>query len=262
MSSVTEERGHDAEGEGSTLATVRRAAFTIAVLAALALYGVMMGEMLTFAVTGWVAEPGIHHLHELTLFGAIWLGIAGLALQLYHPTERVNAVLVSALLLVPLAVMAVTTESPIAMMPMLFGVIGLVVVALHPAGRSLLDVSWGLPGHRALAALLAVAALPAAAFAGDQVLAQYTASDAHAAFVHYGGMAAAAGLVWVLALLATVRPRDRRFAAWGSGVLAVYVGLAVVRYPTQESSPGVLWGALAIAWGVAFVVAFEWTTRE
>lgn len=261
MASVSEEGGHGTDGDTSTLATVHRAVFTVAVLATLAMYGVMMGEMLTFAVTGWVTEPGVHHVHELTLFGTLWLGIAGLAVQVYRPTERVNAVLVSALVLVPLAVMAVTTDSPIAMMPLLFGALGLLAVVLHPAGRSLLGAEWGRPGHRELAGLLAIAVLPVAVFAADQVALQYSSDDAHAQFVHYGGMAVATGLVWVLGLLATVRTRDRRFAAWGSGLLAVYVGLAGVVYPAQPSSPGILWGGLALVWGIAFVATFEWTTR-
>jgi len=65
----------------------------------------------------------------------------------------------------------------------------------------------------------------------------------------------------VLALLATVRARDRRFAVWASGLLAAYVGLAGIVYPAQQSSPGGIWGGLAIVWGLAFVAAYEWTTR-
>lgn len=256
---------HDDQGRESfggvlpDLATLRRGAFYAAVLGALALYAAMVGEMLTFVFVGWFEEPGVHHFHELGLFGLIWLGILGLAVQLYRPDERVNAVLASVLVMVPLAVIAVSSNSPIAMMPILFGVVGLVVVVLHPAGRSLVGFTRDVRGNRALGGLLAVAALPLLAYAGDQLVSQYTVADDHATFVHYGGMAVVAGFILVMGLLAAVRSRDRRFAAWSAGVAAGYLGLAAVLYPGQPSSPGVLWGTLAIVWSGAFIVAFELT---
>lgn len=238
-------------------ASIRRGAFYVSVIGALALYGVMMGEMLLFVVFGWMEVPGIHHVHDFALFGVIWLGIIGLAAQLYRPDDRVNAVLVSALVMVPLAVIAVSTGSPIAMMPILFGIIGLVVVALHPAGRTLLAVRREGAVDKFLLGLLAVAAVPLLVFAADQLLAQYTVADEHAVFVHYGAMAVVAGMILIMGGLAIVRTRDRRFAAWSAGLLAAYVGLVSVLYPDQPSSVGVLWGALAILWGGAFLVAFE-----
>lgn len=240
----------------------RRGAFYLVVVGVLGLYAVMMGEMLTFALTGWFEDPGVHHFHELGLFGMIWVAILGLALQLYRPDARRNAVLVSALVMVPLAAMAVATGSAIAMMPILFGALGLVVVALHPSGRSVLSFEGVQPGARPLVGLLVVAALPAALYAADQVALQITMADDHAAFVHYGASATAAVLVLVLGLLAVLRATDRRFAAWAGGFVAAYLGLAGVAYPGQASSPGVLWGSLAILWGVAFVATFEWTVRD
>lgn len=262
VSSHEDEHRGATDGALTDLATVRRAAFYVATVGALGLYAAMMGEMLAFVFTGWFEEPGVHHFHELALFGLVWLGVLGLAVQLYRPDERVNAVLVSALVMVPLAAVAVSSNSPIAMMPILFGAAGLVVVGLHPAGRSLLGVDRDVPGQRALGGLLAVAAVPLLVYAGDQLVNQYTVADDHAAFVHYGAMATVAALVLVLGLLATVRDRDRRFAAWSSGVLASYFGLAAALYPAQPSSVGVLWGGLALAWGLAFVVAFEWTRER
>lgn len=253
-----DDRGSGVFGSGlPNLATVRRGTFYVAVVGALALYAAMMGEMLTFVFVGWFEEPGVHHFHELGLFGLIWVGILGLAVQLHRPDGRVNAVFVSALVMLPLAVIAVSSNSPIATMPILFGVVGLVVVVLHPAGRSLFGFTSDVRGNRALGGLLVVAALPLLAYAGDQLVSQYAIADDHAVFVHYGGMAVLALVVLVMGLLAIVRARDRRFAAWSAGVLAGYLGLASVLYPAQPSSPGILWGALAILWGGAFVVAFE-----
>jgi hypothetical protein len=237
--------------------TIRRGAFYLSVIGVLAMYAVMMGDMLTFVFRGWFEEPGVHHFHELTMFGLIWLGILGLLVQLYRPDERVNAVLVSVLVMIPLAVIAVTTSSPIAMMPIIFGVIGLLVAALHPAGRSLLGFTRDVQGTRTLGGLLAIAALPLLIYAGVQLVNQYAIADDHAAFVHYGGMTMVAGVVLVMGILTIVRSRDRRFAAWSAGILAGYFGLASVLYPAQPSSPGVIWGALLIVWGGAFIVAFE-----
>lgn len=259
---TVEDDSHDTAEDDTTLASVRRAVFTIVVIGALGLYGVLMGEMLTFAFTGWFEEPGIHHLHELTMFGAFWLGIAGLAVQVYRPADRVNAVLVSALILVPLAVMAVTSGSPIAMMPVVFGGVGVAAILLHPAGSELAGISLDVPGTRVLGGLVALATIPIGVFAAEQVITQYTATDAHADFVHYGGMAVATVLIPTLGLLAALRPRDRRFPAWGSGLLAAYIGVATVTYPAQPSNPGRLWGALAVVWGVAFIAAFEWTNSR
>lgn len=262
MASHGDEHRNVTDGTVTDLATVRRAAFYVATVGVLGLYAAMMGEMLAFAFTGWFEEPGVHHFHELALFGLIWPGVLGLAVQLYRPDERVNAVLVSALVMLPLAVVAVSSNSPIAMMPVLFGAAGLLVMGLHPAGRSLFGVGHDVPGQRVLGGLLAVAAVPLVAYAGDQLVSQYTTGDSHAAFVHYGGVATVAVVVLVLGVLAAVRERDRRFAAWGAGVLASYFGLAAALYPDQASSVGVLWGGLAILWGLAFVVAFEWTRER
>jgi hypothetical protein len=242
-------------------ATVRRAGFYAAVLGALAVYAVLAGEMLAFVVSGWFVEPGPHHFHDLVTFGLIWMGILGLVVQLYRPERRVNAVLASVFVMVPLGVIAASTGSPIAMMPILFGTLGLLVVALHPAGRSLLRLERGVPGTRAVGALLAAGTLPLLLYAGGQLVEQYTVADDHALLVHYGGVATAVWFVLAMGTLAVFRTRDRRFAAWSAGLFAAYVGLASTVYPGQPSSPGPLWGGLAVAWGLALVVAFE-LTRE
>ena len=84
-------------------------------------------------------------------------------------------------------------------------------------------------------------------------------ADDHAALVHYGGMALLAVLIVVLGTLATVRRRDWRFAAWGAGLLAVYLGASSFAFPGLTSSGGPFWGGLAVAWGAGFVGATEVT---
>jgi membrane-bound metal-dependent hydrolase YbcI (DUF457 family) len=140
--------------------------------------------------------------------------------------------------------------------------VGLVVLALHPAGRSLGRIDRVEPVDRRLLGLLVIAAVPLLAYAGDQVVKQYAVADDHAALVHYGAMALLAGLVLLMGTLATVRRRDWRFAAWSAGVLATYLGASSVAFPTLPSSVGAVWGGLAVAWGVVFVGAFEASRRD
>lgn len=240
-----------------SLGRFHRPAFYVAVVGALALFGVLLRDMLPLVVTGWYTDIGSHRLHDLNFFALIWLALIGLVLQLYDPADRVTAVVVPVLVMGPLAVLAVTTGSSIAMLPILFTVVGLVVAALHPAGRSILRVDRVEDVDARLLGLLVVAAVPLLAYAGDQLVTQYTVADEHAALVHYGGMAVLAVLILLFGLLAAVRRRDWRFAAWSAGVLAVYLGASSAAFPALASSAGPMWGGLAVVWGVGFVVAVE-----
>lgn len=246
----------------SSIDWIRRRVFFLAVVGALILYAGLMGELLTFVVRGWFVDPGIHHFHDLVMFGLIWIGILGIAAQLYRPDHRVNAVLASSLVMIPLAVIAIGTNSPIAMMPIVFGAVGLVIVGLHPAGWSILEFDRAVAGNRALGGLLVVAAIPLLIYAGDQLVTQFTVSDEHTALVHYGGIATTACFVLMMGVLTSIRKNDRRFAAWSAGLIAVYIGLASVVYPEQASSVGSAWGFAAILWGLAFVTVTEVTLTE
>lgn len=247
------------EGWLPSLSRVRRVAFYGVIMVALALYAVMMSEFLVFPIIGWFEEAGIHHFHDLVLFGMIWLGIIGIVVQLYNPSERVNAVLASVLVMLPIAVLALATGSPITMMPVIFGTLGLVILGLHPAGRGVLEVDITITeGDRWLAGLLFLATIPLGWFAIQELSLQFTAGDSHAELVHYGAMAVAAVFILGMGTLAIVRTRDRRFAAWAVGVLAAYLGLAASAFPELTSSPGFVWGGLAIVWGIGFIAVFEW----
>ncbi len=64
--------------------------------------------------------------------------------------------------------------------------------------------------------------------------------------------ALAVGIVLVAALVATFPP-GAVLAAWCVGVCATWFGAVSVIYPDLDASLGRVWGATAIAWGVAFV---------
>lgn len=244
-----------------TVGKARRAAFYVVAVGTLGLAVFMLNAELALGITGWVENLGIHQIHDMTIFGLLWLAlVVPLALLLYHPARRVNTVLAPILFLVPVAIFAALANSPILMLPLIFGVLGLVALALHPAGRDLLQFDRVEAPSRVLVGLLVVAAVPLLLYAGDQVVRQLTLADEHAMFVHYAGMAIASVYVLVMGVLAVVRERDWRFAAWSAGVVALILGVTSILF-TVESSAGVLWGALAVLWAVVFVGAVEYTRR-
>ncbi|WP_152042922.1 hypothetical protein [Salinigranum salinum] len=249
------------ESNVSTLSKVRGVAFSLVAVVTLILPGVMLGGELLLAFTGWTTDMGTHQVHDMISFPMLWLALLiPVATLLYRPKRRVTTVLAPLVFLAPLVVFALAADSPILMLPLIFGVLGLVLVALHPAGRSVLRLDRVERLNRLLAGLVVVAAVPLLVFAGDQILRQVTLADDHVLFVHYGAMAAGAVYIVLMAALATVRERDWRFAAWSAGAVAVLLGATSLAF-TVESSAGPLWGALAVAWGVAFVGVAEYTRR-
>ena len=244
-----------------TVGKARRAAFYVVTVAILGLAALMMNAELALGITGWVADLGIHQVHDMTIFGLLWLAlVVPVALLLYRPVTRVNTVLAPVLFLVPVAVFAALAGSPILMLPLVFGTLGLVALVLHPAGRDLLRFDRVEDPSRLLGGLLVVAVVPLLVYAGDQVIRQLTLANDHVLFVHYAGMAVASGYVVVMGALAILRERDWRFAAWSAGLVALLVGATSILY-TTESSAGLLWGSAAIVWAVVFVGAVEYTRR-
>lgn len=255
MTSEESHRGFGIELPGSY--SVRRLVFYGAVVAALGLYVGLMHDLLPLVVTAWIVDTGSHRLHDLNFFALIWISIFGLTLQLYRPTRRITAAVAPVLIMAPLAVMAFSTGSPIAMMPVLFTIIGLVVVALHPTGRGLIRLDRVQSVDLLAAGLVGAAAVPLFGYAYSQLTMQYTIADEHAALVHYGGMALIAVLILVMGSLAVLRESDWRFAAWTAGLLAFYLGASSLAFPNYVSSAGSLWGGMAIIWGLVFVAAVE-----
>lgn len=78
---------------------------------------------------------------------------------------------------------------------------------------------------------------------------------------HWPGMAAVSVAIVLVGLLAALRIRGWRVSAWTAGLALAYYGLVSVLTPADASSGGYLWGGLAIAWGVVFVVLAEREAR-
>lgn len=241
------------------VASIRRPAFYVAVIAALGVFVVMLRDLLPLVVVPWFQDVGPHRLHDLTFAAMVWLGIIGIGLQLYRPQRRVNAVLLPVLVMGPLAAMAVVTGSPIAMLPVVFTAIGLVVVALHPAGLSVARFERVDDVDRGVIGLVVIAGVPLIGYAATELSKQFTSGDEHAALIHYGSMALAAVLIILLSALAGLRRRDWRFPGWAAGTLAIYLGASSVAFPGYASSVDPIWGGVAVVWGVAFVAATEVT---
>ncbi|HZA26585.1 MAG TPA: hypothetical protein VE915_02915, partial [Actinomycetota bacterium] len=74
---------------------------------------------------------------------------------------------------------------------------------------------------------------------------------------HYAGTAAAAIAIPLVGLVASFRAPGSRLSVWCAGLGAVVLGTAGLVFPTQSSSIGNLWGATAVAWGIAFSVVGE-----
>lgn len=245
-----------------TIGRLYRPAFYAAVVGALGLFVVMMRNLLPLAATAWVIDTGPHRFHDLNFFALIWIAILGIAVQLYHAEERVTAAIVPLLVMAPLALLAASTNSPIAMMPILFSVVALVVILLHPAGRSVLHVRRVQEVDRLSAGLVVAALIPLAVYAVDQLAKQYTVADDHTVLVHYGGMALIALFIPLMGSLGVIRQRDWRFAAWSAAALAVYLGASSIAFPELASSAGPIWGGLGVAWGITFIAAVETARHE
>lgn len=241
---------------------LRLGAFYLTAIATLVLAGLMLGEFLAMAFTGWVTDFGTHQVHDLTVFPLLWIAlVVPMVLMLYRPASRVNTILAPVLFLVPLAAFAVLASSPIVMLPLVFGTLSLVALALHPAGRSTFRFDRVAHVNRALAALVVVAAVPLLVYAGGEFVRQLTLADEHVLIAHYGVMAIASVYIVVMSALAVVRARDFRFAAWSAGLVAIVVGAASILF-TAESSVGPIWGTLAICWALAFVAGVEYVRRR
>jgi hypothetical protein len=251
-------------GSLTTVGKVRFGLFTLAALLLLALNVLLVpSDSLTRVVLGFAQEFGVHQIHDMVGSAIVWLAfVAPLVLLLYHPRDRVNTVLVPIMVTGPVAVLGYLSDSPLVMAYAIVSVLALAVVGLHPAGRSLVEFDRVDTVDRRLAGLFAVGAVPLLIYAALEVSKQLGPVDEHGVFVHYGAMAIAAFLVVFMGAMAVFRQRDRRFATWFAGLMAAYIGLASVAYPTNPSSVGLVWGVLLFIWAVAFVAAAEYVRRE
>ncbi len=74
---------------------------------------------------------------------------------------------------------------------------------------------------------------------------------------HYRNMAALSFIIILTGILASIRPKGWRLAAWVAGLLPILFGFASAILPHAESGIGFIWGTAAIIWGAAFIAIAE-----
>lgn len=252
--------------ETSKLHLARVAGFYLSVLVFL-FFWVLAFNFVLVAVFGAWFDPAladtIHFVHDISL--ATWVWVWGLAMlvQLYRPAKRVTAMQVA--LILSVTDLGLVVFDPGAFDPSALLFFGPVFVAavLHPARGELFDlvgftrenvdpVGFGLA---------AIAAVPVVLYVAGQLNYQFVLADEHAELGHYSTMTYYGLSFLALAGLASLRNRGRRAAAYGAGVMAAALGVASVFNPTM-SALDTTWATLAVVWGVAVVVAYEWSASR
>lgn len=240
----------------------RRVAFYVLVglfsLLLIAFTGFMI-PILPGVIIGWFTPDlfGIHQLHEMSNGALTWVILAGVLLQFHHPERKVAGVQMANVAVMTSLVISIVTGT---FFPgtLLFLLFTLAVAWLHPKRGEMLR--FRRIGQPELLALVAVAAVPLLLYAANQVSLQLgpAAADEHGQFTHYTAMANVAITILLLGLLASFGTTGWRIPAWGAGFVAIVLGLTSVVFPEQSSSVGLLWGGLAIVWGLAFIGIAEW----
>ncbi len=258
----------------------RGLALKLVILAFVGLAVLLLGLGLLLPVIGFLIEPlnlfpGAefdHFVHDIGFSMLFWAMIVGMAAQLRSPRRHLSSLLVVPVVLGSILLAWALTGG---FEPLLFVFLGLwaLAVILHPSARELRSAIRLDRANRVMLALVVIAAVPLLAFAATNVNLQTGAVVPHHAeaghveeihqehvdFGHFGLIVAFSFAVIGLGLLASFRPVGWWLTAWFVGIMAVWFGLAGVLYPTVASSPGVLWGAASILWGLAFIAAAEVT---
>lgn len=133
------------------------------------------------------------------------------------------------------------------------------LLLLHPVGGTFLalpdDVSSMLAGLAVLPAvpfaLYALYALDAAAKQRDGA----PPVDHHAGLGSWAGLTAMGIGIALVAVLAALRTTGWRVPLWSAAGASTVWGIGCVVHPGVPGSEGRLWGLLAVAWALAFVLA-------
>lgn len=141
-------------------------------------------------------------------------------------------------------------------------VLVVLLAVLHPMRPELVAVP-RVPRPVITTVAVAVAA-PLLWYAVDQAGLQRTLDPAnpHVAEGHYAGMASAAFVFALLALLAAVRSDGSLLPAWSAGLGIAVLGALSVATPLLAGSFPAPWGVAAIGGGAALVIAGEADARR
>ncbi|WP_129116088.1 hypothetical protein [Halegenticoccus tardaugens] len=240
---------------------LRRVAFYVTIVTILALMTAFLGDTLAFIFTAWtVSEPGVHHLHDLTLVTILWTVVLGLLVQLYEPERRVAGI--QQAVLVNIVITGSNFLTGFIFPPaLILGGLLLVAFALHPAGWDVLQVRTAGSVSPVLVGLVVLAGIPFTIYAADQYALQ-ASGDVHAQLDHYADMVTYALLVLLLGLLASAKPVGWRIPLWSAAGLVGVLGATSILHPALASSAGPIWGGLAILWAAGLIVVGEVSHRR
>lgn len=226
----------------------------------------IMSGILPYVFTGWFQPEalGIHQLHETMASAFFWSILAGMIFTLVRPAHTISALRQTLTILMAFALLLLATGNlmePLMLISILL-VLSIVTAVLHPARADLIRVLGRV--NRWSLGLVVVALIPLLSYAMTQFMTQAGAApaDPHAEVGHWAIMGGYALAIVICGLLASLRSPGWRVPAWSAGVLAFLLGLASLLLPTQASSVGTLWAALAIVWGVVFIAANELTATK
>jgi hypothetical protein len=256
--------------EQSKLHLARTVGFYLSVLVFVFFWLLAFNFVLYASFIGWfdpVLSDTIHFVHDISLATWIWVWGLAMVVQLYRPAKRVTAMQIALILtltdMVPGLVKAALGTAPFDPSVMLFFGPVFIAAALHPARGELFR-----PGafdwknvNPVLLGLAVLAVVPVGLYVLGQWHFQDVLTDEHAALGHYGTMVYYGLSLIALATLASLGSRGRRPAAYAAALMAAMLGIASMFNPTMSALDGT-WSALAILWGVAVIVAYEWSTRR
>jgi len=252
-----------------------RTAFSLVVLVTLGLVGLigvvllkpdliagLLGHDMAGHISQHFRQPH-HRVHDLTFSFIFGTAVVGMLAQLRRPSENVAGQVMALIPWIALGLASVLSSTWIRFAPApLLGALTLLAIILHPTGRKFFRSFRVSRVNRVMLGLVLLAAVPLVAFAATNIRLQRTMTNDHAALGHYGFMAAFSFTVIGVGLLASLRPDGWRLTSWLAGFLPSLLGLASVLFPGVDSSLGLVWSLLAIAWGVVFVAVAERTRNE
>lgn len=234
-----------------------RAAWAVALTG---LLGVLFTGMTAMTLALWATDPAYTQTNpvvDLTFFalGGILL-TGGLASQIRTPTVAgLQQGLVALLALAVAGWLGGRIEPLVG--PLVLVAAAAPLVAFLPDRRRLLAAGAGL--SRPLAALAAVAAVPAALYAAGML--DHARAAGPSCFLgqcvqgdRYAEAAALAIAVVLVALLAAMRTPGWMLPAWSASAAAVGLGVASLTFPGQVGALSAVWAVAAVVWGCAVVV--------
>jgi plastocyanin len=205
--------------------------------------------------------PELHRWH-----GAMWGTLTGLLFSgslltvLWRPRTKLLVMQFVALTGIILFCVGMLAGDPAGFVLL---AVFLVIVAVYPASRRLLDLSRTEPFSRPLLALSLLAAVLLAPNAWHNIYWQLAGVGGEHATLDHWIFSAVMDVVLVLAGLfaATKRPGWRILSSM-AGLAFLYLGVASVAVPYQDGSWGVTGGIVSMIGGAAFLTTTMWEGRR